>query len=301
VGRKKKHGSREENEEEEDELTGFREQVEDVTKDEIDAVWSGIQSDGMINLRRFCRRHGFFPHSRIILNRRYSNFPECFSYYSQRLRVVGMSYQRTMFAGAFLSDGDVDGGFVKMAFENTHRWLFDDAFYFIVRPGCFGFDEMLKAAMQKTDGETVQRKVLFFMDEIKQNLDDDLTLTELQKDLFLHYFSFYHQRIRGCFSLLYLSFYWSLFLFLVCLFFSFDFLFMSPYITLSYLKILKFPYFFNLSHFISFHFILFILKGLLRLSKSVVKKMQCVKQFKIFSNLISRVDKRGQIKKNLIS
>jgi hypothetical protein len=214
---------------EEEALKEFKGEVESVTKAEIDIVWMGREPDATINLRRLCRKSGFAPALQIIMNRRYVDFATSFEYYSQRLRIVGMSYQRTIFARAFLNNGDVDEDYVKTAFANTHRWLFDDSFYFLLRNNVFHSDRTLKKAMLKANDGIVGKKVLFFMDEIIENLNGDLTLTKFQKDLFLYYFEIHHMRVRGCFAILYSAFYWSLFIFLVCLFFSFDSIFEGIY------------------------------------------------------------------------
>jgi hypothetical protein len=79
--------------------------------------------------------------------------------------------------------------------------------------------------MLRANDGVVGKKALFFMDEIKQNLNDDLTLTKFQKDLFIYYFDKHHRRFRRFLSLIIKTFYWALFIYLICLWFSFSWFF----------------------------------------------------------------------------
>lgn len=203
----------------EEALDQFKNEGSDVIQKEMDSLWAGDECQANINLRRYCRKSGFEPSAQIIVNRRYKRLTDSFKYFSQRLRVVGMSYQRTIFAHGFLNNGDVDENYVKRSFENTHRWLFDDSYYLLIHPEYQGEtkSETLREAREKANDGIVGKKVLFFFDEIKENLDNDLTLNKYQKQLFLFYFNKHHRKLRRFFTFLYSSFFWALFVFLICL------------------------------------------------------------------------------------
>jgi hypothetical protein len=174
-----------------------------------------------INLRRHCRMHGFCNKDGQLISRRYKDYVRVFEFYFQRLRIVGMSYTRTMFAQAFNLDGSINTSYIKEKFRNTRRWLFDDAYEFELP-----YNKDVKSVQEEfsldEDGDSMY--LFLFYSEIKQNIEDDVTLSENQKEMFFYYFDLYHGKIRGCVSLVYMAFYWSLAVFLVCLWLNWTFL-----------------------------------------------------------------------------
>jgi hypothetical protein len=93
------------------------------------------------SFRQYCRRYGFFRPDAHLISRRYGNFSSSFKYYSQRERIVGMSYNKTLFAQAFDNNGKVDKDFIRDNFTIPKWLLFSDVLFFN------GFDE--KKNMEK--------------------------------------------------------------------------------------------------------------------------------------------------------
>jgi hypothetical protein len=90
----------------------------------------GIAENEGLSFRRYCRRFGFFRKDAELVSRRYKNFEKTFEFYSQRERIVGMSYKRTIFSQAFDNNGKVDKDYIRESFRTARPLLFDDAFYF---------------------------------------------------------------------------------------------------------------------------------------------------------------------------
>jgi hypothetical protein len=194
----------------------------------IENIWCSEKKDYTINLRMHCREYGFFCEDERIINRRYKNYPQSFKFYSQRLRIVGMSYDRTMFAQAFNLDGSINPDYIKSKFKCVKMWLFDDAYEFdpgttFLDSGTGTMEGLVESWLLDEKGKLGER-VFMFSSEIIKNVNDDVTLCDEQKDLFFYYFDLYHNKMRGCISMLYLTLYWALGIFLVCLWFSWSFL-----------------------------------------------------------------------------
>lgn len=109
--------------------------------------------------------------------------------FQQRLRLVGMSYGRTLFHKAFLyhmmEDEMVDVEYIQNSFSSTHSLLFDDAYIF----------------REKNSDE----KLLLFLHEIHYDILHDKTLSVSQREEFRAWFKTFHQSYRS-------HFIWAIFL-----------------------------------------------------------------------------------------
>jgi hypothetical protein len=188
----------------------------------MNEVWCDDEIDSYIlNLRNYCRRNGFGFENKKMINRRYIDYSSSFDYYSQRLRTVGMSYDRTIFASAFLNDGTVDEIFIIHHFERTKRWLFDDLFVYKIKVNQKDkkkkkitsiIDNSLSlSTLHKNEG----KQIYCFLDEIVYDLECDKTLTDTQRNLFLYYLMKNHGKLRRIFDVCISAFYYAMFILLI--------------------------------------------------------------------------------------
>jgi hypothetical protein len=91
-----------------------------------------------LSFRRYCRRFGFFRKDAKLVSRRYKDFEKMFEFYSQRERIVGMSYKRTIFSQAFDNNGKVDKDYIRENFRTA------SPFYLMMR-----FTSQVTKRMQK--------------------------------------------------------------------------------------------------------------------------------------------------------
>jgi hypothetical protein len=160
---------------------------------EVESESEEYNEEYHIDLRNYCRKHGFEKKEMKIENNRYSDFSGSFSNYSQKLRIVGMSYDRTMFAGAFLGNGKIDEEYIKENFVRTFHLFFDDGYYF-TRDFDLGRDIPIYKLWINRGSRG--KKILLFRREIEDDLDSDLTLSENQKITFMHYLDKHHGKLQ---------------------------------------------------------------------------------------------------------
>jgi hypothetical protein len=144
------------------------------------------KDDKGLSFRRYCRRFGFFRKDAKLINRRYKNFSDSFNYYSQRERIVGMSYNRTLFAQAFDNDGSVDEDYIRNHFKIAKPYLFRDALYFMCYEGRNAKDVLNEAVNVDIDVNT------FLTDENEEEEEDcSLSKRVVQKPQKVSSFSVY--------------------------------------------------------------------------------------------------------------
>jgi hypothetical protein len=107
-----------------------------------------------------------------VINRRYENFSHSFKYYSQRERIVGMSYNRTLFVQAFDNDGSVDEGYIRDHFKIARPYLFSDALYFLCYEEKSAKDELIEAVNVEMDINS------FLKDENEEEENTSFSLSE---------------------------------------------------------------------------------------------------------------------------